>query len=95
MKLYIELMSNVFLLCRCSTKLGRPCNGGRRTINLASSCAGGSRRATPAHEIMHSMGRYHEQTRPDRDRFVNVIKGNIQSSRSCKLLQIVFTILFS
>ena len=88
-------MSNVFLLCRCSTKLGRPCIGRRRTINLASSCAGGTRQATPAHEIMHTMGRYHEQTRPDRDCFVNVIKGNIKSSRSCKLLQIVFTILFS
>ena len=88
-------MNIVFLLCRCSTRLGRPCNGGIRTINLASSCAGGRRRATPAHEIMHTMGRYHEQTRPDRDRFVNVIKGNIKSSRSCKLLQIVFTLLFS
>ena len=77
-------MSIVFLLCSCSTYLGRPCIGGR-TINLASSCAGGSRQATPAHEIMHAMGRYHEQTQRDRNRFVNVIKGNIISS--CKLLR--------
>ena len=50
------------ILCSCSTYLGRPCNGGRRTINLAQSCGGGSKQATPAHEIMHTMGRYHDQT---------------------------------
>ena len=65
--------------------MGRPCNGGGRTIHLGPTCAGGSKRAIAAHEIMHAMGRYHEQARPDRDRYITVVQKNI-INEYCKLL---------
>lgn len=56
------------------SKLGR-C-GGRQDIELKARIGVGSL----MHEILHAAGVYHEQTRPDRDYYVNIEWSNIKAS---------------
>ena len=41
----------------------------------------------PLHEIGHSLGFYHEQSRPDRDNYITVNLNNIQSSDQFNFLK--------
>lgn len=63
----------------CSSPVGRRSTG--NSIKLASGCW---RKGTIIHEIGHSIGLFHEQSRPDRDEYVtikfeNVISRNIHN----------------
>ncbi|MCY1703616.1 M12 family metallopeptidase [Deinococcus sp. SL84] len=61
---YVEFTYNTGT--SCASALGKV--GGRQTITLADRCSTGS----IVHELGHTMGLFHEQTRPDRDRYVSI-----------------------
>ena len=50
----------------CSSPLGMQM--GRNNVNLGYSCSWGSL----AHEVMHSLGFFHEHTRSDRDNYITI-----------------------
>ncbi len=52
--------------------------GRRQTISLGSGCA---HHSVILHELGHVVGFWHEQNRPDRDKFVRIIKKNIINSK--------------
>lgn len=59
----------------CRSSVGR--RGGKQAIDLAPTCA--RTLGNIQHEIMHSLGIFHEQSRPDRDAFVLLNQDNIVS----------------
>ena len=59
---------------RCSSPVGYYNRANR--ISLASGCW---YKGIVMHEIAHSLGFYHEQSRPDRDQYVTINWGNISS----------------
>jgi len=58
----------------CSSPVGM--TGGQNSITLASGCWS---RSTVIHEIGHTIGLHHEQSRPDRDSYIKVHWENIPS----------------
>jgi len=57
----------------CVSPLGR--QGGLQPIRLNAKCGWNE----VAHEILHSLGFIHEQSRADRDKYVDILWGNIDS----------------
>jgi hypothetical protein len=58
----------------CSSSVGR--QGGLQFVNLGPGCTLGN----AIHEIGHTLGLWHEQSREDRDNFINVVWENIKES---------------
>ncbi len=48
--------------------------GGRQDLNLSSSSV-----SLIMHELLHAVGFYHEQSRPDRDNYIEILWNNIQA----------------
>ncbi|KAJ8314965.1 LOW QUALITY PROTEIN: hypothetical protein KUTeg_007115, partial [Tegillarca granosa] len=56
----------------CWSLIGRV--GGEQKLSLGRGC---EQTGTAIHEILHALGVWHEQSRPDRDNFVKVILDNV------------------
>ncbi|XP_078617116.1 meprin A subunit alpha-like [Branchiostoma floridae x Branchiostoma japonicum] len=61
----------------CSTTVGR--KGGPQNVNLNGACA--KRKGSIQHELMHTIGFLHEQSRSDRDKHIKVLWDNIKTGR--------------
>ena len=59
----------------CSSYIGRI--GGRQTLELGPGCED---QATILHEVCHALGMWHEQSRPDRDDYVQILENNIRGN---------------
>jgi len=60
-------------LSGCFSSIG--CLGIPQQISIGSGC---EKHGTVQHELMHALGIYHQQSRPDRDNYVNIELQNIQ-----------------
>ena len=58
---------------RCYSHVGR--TGGKQKLSLGFECF---YHGISLHEIGHALGLYHEQSRPDRDEFVEIVWSNIK-----------------
>ena len=69
------LLSDLFLcLLRCWSPVGYR----RKSPQLISLGVGCNQKGIICHEMMHTLGFYHEQGRPDRDKYVAIYWENIQ-----------------
>jgi hypothetical protein len=59
----------------CNSPVGRRGTGEQKILCALDSSGFGT--GTIVHEIGHTLGLFHEHQRPDRDRFVNILEGNI------------------
>eukprot|EP00112_Aurelia_sp_Birch-Aquarium-sp1_P005424 Seg1616.5 transcript_id=Seg1616.5/GoldUCD/mRNA.D3Y31 product="MAM and LDL-receptor class A domain-containing protein 2" protein_id=Seg1616.5/GoldUCD/D3Y31 len=62
----------------CWSYVGRQTYSTQQIISIGYGCTS---KAIVIHEILHALGFYHEQSRPDRDRYVRVLYQNIANGR--------------
>ena len=68
---------------KCLSSIGRI--GGKQFIHLPHAATFGTvtcrNHGIVLHELLHALGIWHEQSRPDRDKYVQVLKDNVQTGR--------------
>ncbi|KAL7058454.1 hypothetical protein AAHC03_016805 [Spirometra sp. Aus1] len=62
------------LPCGCCSAVGRQSENRPQTISVAPSCES---EGSVLHELGHVLGLWHEQSRPDRDEYVEILEENI------------------
>jgi hypothetical protein len=65
----------------CASAVGKIARGGEQTIDIFPNCQYGNM----IHELGHTAGFWHEQSRPDRDRYVEILWDNIRPGEGYKL----------
>ena len=91
--------SRLFLICRyisfcsCFSYIGRL--GGKQTLSLVNGCLV---ERVIIHEFVHALGFFHEQSRPDRDTYIQVFLDRVQkgklASLSLQLLRFKLILIF-
>lgn len=72
---YISVMSKYILFYRCCSFVGKRGNG-PQAISIGKNC---DKFGIVVHELGHVVGFWHEHTRPDRDKHVQIINKNIMT----------------
>ena len=57
--------------------------GGKQSLSIGNGCL---YTGTITHEFLHAIGFYHEQSRPDRDQYVNILTRNIVGGKKLHFL---------
>ena len=71
---------------RCSSNVGRTARGEQK-VNLHEYCW---HKGVVIHELAHAIGFFHEQSRTDRDSYVNIIYQNIEVGKMPAALHVPF-----
>ena len=77
----------VFLSYSCYSTVGKAV-GGPQDLSLMGPCA---KKGTAMHEMLHVLGFFHEQSRPDRDEWVEILLQNVSPGKLPAILQSVLT----
>lgn len=80
-----QYRNGVFFCSRCWSYVGR--RGGRQDLSLRPPDPDGKKChclcdvGRTLHEVMHALGFYHEHSRPDRDKFIQIIQENVKKGK--------------